>query len=572
MTRVLWACFTGWLAWCQLARAQAPDPGRDLELIESTERGEDPLGIDDSTRDLTRAAAALRAPKQVLPTASRGAALSAIDGVREQQHALHITLEHGLALVTVRMTFVSNAKHAAEIAYRLPFAGVLTGVQAEGLYRARAIQDERGRALSLQLAPIAAGGTAQLVVSYTAAAPVHGGVARFALPGRGYDPNLAPTTLSVDSRTLVELTPGGTFDPWLPLEVTGRLQKRDVAPGYLAEPFVAAPPRATWLFIDSSPSMEGPARNRLPPTLAALLTVLPEQTELHAFAFAARSAELGRFRAGEAPLARLTDAASLELGAASKPSAFARAVPTSGQRVVVLSDGIFDATPEEQRALSALRARGAQTWLLQLGDVPARLAGSFTHVLDVSSEAEAALHGGELSALEDRLRVIAARGGSGEEHVTRKPGKELAIERRMPVQALAAMSYESVPPAPAPDYTGMPRESVLAMLRTQLVPQARACLRSDRRGRADYAVALTFHAVFAEREVYEPRITGSIPRPLQECLSGLLPRLRVPAFTGRIRVHYPIFTEREAVQPALELEPALSQKLERAFGASPALP
>jgi hypothetical protein len=115
--------------------------------------------------------------------------------------------------------------------------------------------------------------------------------------------------------------------------------------------------------------------------------------------------------------------------------------------------------------------------------------------------------------------------------------------------------------------TGMPKESVLSMLRSQLVPRARACLRTDRRGRADYAVALTFHALFAQREVFESRVEGNVPAALRGCLDALLPGLTVPAFSGRIRVRYPIHTEREALPPVIELEPEVAEQLERTFGA-----
>jgi hypothetical protein len=555
VTRVLAACFSAISAWCDLGHAQPPDPGQELELIESTERGEDPLGIDDSTRDLTRAAAAIAKPKEVLPTAQRGAALSAISGVRESTHELMVTLDHGLATVTVRMSFVSTAKYAAEIAYRLPLPDGARIKRVTENVEALTIDDERGHALALRMGPI----TKELAVEveYEAEAPLHGGRARFRVEGRGYDPNLAATELRVGSKTLTLDDSAGALDPWLPIELTGTLRQRDVYDDrtrhYEATPLGKPIVRPTALYIDASPSMEGPARSRLTPTLAALLAVLPEQTPLRAFAFAASSLELGRFEAGDAPLIKLTDAALSDLGAATKLSAVdARA------RVIVLSDGAFD----DHRKL------GPDSWLVQLTDGPP--AKDFAHVVNVAAEAEAALHG-DLGALEDRLRAIVSN-ETGEQRVIVRAAPVVQFLRKTPIQAIAAIPYVDVPPPPPPAYTGMPKESVLSMLRTQLVPAARACLRSDRKGRADYAVALTFDAVFAQREVYQPRITGSIPAPLKHCLDEVLPKLRVPAFTGRIRVRYPIFTEREPVEPAIELEPETSQKLERAFGVAKALP
>jgi hypothetical protein len=137
---------------------------------------------------------------------------------------------------------------------------------------------------------------------------------------------------------------------------------------------------------------------------------------------------------------------------------------------------------------------------------------------------------------------------------------------------IAALPYlDRQAPLVAAD-TGLPKESVLSMLRTQLVPQARACLRVDRKGRGDYAVGLAFHALFAQREIYQARVEGHIDAPLRDCLEAILPKLRVPAFSGRIRVRYPIHTERAEEPPVVELEADTERQLERAFSPAPALP
>jgi hypothetical protein len=113
----------------------------------------------------------------------------------------------------------------------------------------------------------------------------------------------------------------------------------------------------------------------------------------------------------------------------------------------------------------------------------------------------------------------------------------------------------------------MPAESVLDMLRTQLVPRARACLRSDRKGRGDYAVGLTFRALFARREVLEAAVEGDVPEALRSCLLALLPKLRVPAFSGGVRVRYPIHTQREPPAPSIELTPEVETQVSRALAA-----
>jgi hypothetical protein len=656
----LWlvACLLGSHGWPVLgtaARAQTmPDPGRDLELIESTERSEDPLGLDESTgKELDRAASRIPKAKPVviLPSASRGAALSSIAGVRESAHAVTVRLEQGLAFVKLRLSFVSTAKHAAEIAYRLPLptSAVVTRLarceklvchaarpmldeatearahghespQKQASIVATPIVDGQGRALALRLVPIAAQGVLSVEVEYVAEAPWRDGRARFRLEPRGYDPNLAPTVLHVEAPRMTGLKPAGEqqADAWTALEVSASLP--DAAPplvqntsapcgaGRCTRRFSAlaraAPTlRPTWLFIDASPSMEGPARSRMSSVLAALLTVLPEATDVRALAFAARASELGRFSAGTAPLLQLSDATMLDLDAATLPSAalsLTRAeVARQKPRIVVLSDGLFDTSAREREALASARRQGAETWLLLLGEPPARLAETFSHVVELAALSDSVAHAEDLSALEDALRVVAAKGRSdgqraGAQRVLeRRPARPWVLSadshwlsywmrrdgiepsfRTAPSDSafIAALPYESVaPPAPVAD-TGLPKESVLSMLRTQLVPQARACLRTDRKGRADYAVGLAFHALFAQREVYEGRVEGSVPRALRACLEAILPRLRVPAFSGGIRIRYPIYTEREAEPPVIELEPELGKQLERAFSPARALP
>lgn len=667
-----WMCaLSAWLGQIlvchvSIAHAQrAPDPSNELQLIESTERSEDPLGIDESTgKELDRAAARLPKPKPnvILPSASQGAALSAIPGVRERAHDVQVRLAHGLAFVKVRLSFTSTAKHAAEIGYRLalPKTAVVTRVQVCALgtcsdalltphgerarpiatspsatsaartengqgsgpaISAEPIDDARGRALSLRIAPILPAATLEAQLEYVAEAGWLDGRARFRVEARGYDPNLAATDVHVEAAQLRAITPSAQLsaDPWTAIDLSASLPSstpsvrasqsaqcgsqtcsRTFEASARADPVV----RATWLLIDASPSMEGPARGRLSLALAALLGVLPEATDVRALAFAARAVELGRFRAGAAPLTQLSDATMLDLDAATEPKAalalLHAEIARERPRIVVLSDGLFNATKEQRDALDEARRLGAETFLVALGDTAPRLAGSFSHTLHVAELAEAAGHGDQLEPLEDALRIVTERTLSnglkaGEQRVREQRPRQtyplhaghwlplwLARDRPAPVWQsaasgatvpfIAAVPYRAQAVPEAPSDTGLPKESVLSMLRTQLVPQARACLRSDRKGRANYAVGLAFRAIFAQREVYEAQVDGTIPRPLRSCLEAILPKLRVPAFSGRIRIRYPIYTEREAEAPVIELEPDLSQQLERAFSERPRLP
>jgi hypothetical protein len=335
--------------------------------------------------------------------------------------------------------------------------------------------------------------------------------------------------------------------------------------------------------------MEGPARNTADRALTALLAQLPEATLLRAFAFAAEARELGRFEAESAPLALLSDALLQDLGGASRPGAalhLAKAdVAQARPRVLLLSDGKLDQAAV--RELAALRRHGAELWWIALSEEPSLLEAASDGVIRMAGDLD-----GERS--EERIAAALAprlpsglRAGEQRVHETGPPKPYLPRAKeswlsfwlaratpsalRTPGHAaagtIAAPAFVSVAALPRAPDSGMPKESVLSMLRNQLVPQARGCLRSDRKGRGDYAVALTFHALFADREAYDVHVEGKIPDALRKCLNDVVPRLRVPAFSGRIRVRYPIHTEREPESPVIELEGEALKQVDRVIGA-----
>jgi hypothetical protein len=485
--------------------------------------------------------------------------------------------------------------------------------------RAQIIRDGRGPALSLVMSSVVRGEPYDLQVSYLAEAPVRGGRARFTLPARGRDPHLAPSSVQVSTRYRGQLEPEGALqlDSAFELPVSVRLQGGHVERAtssalcgrarctrrFEARASQEARERPVWLLLDASPSMEGPARGRLEMALAALLEALPAQSPVRAIAFAAQAREIGSYHAATAPLATLGDALLADLGPGTRPSAL---LPVLGHeksgpapRLVLLSDARFDPAPREQRALEALTRRGSELWLVAVGDRAPAHSALFERtgggVLQVAALADQSLRTGNLEPLSEALRVIASerRAGTrpGEQRVLEslpakpfapgdKPhwlalwalrGQEsplwLTRDSARDTSAIAAPAYASVsPPAPPAD-TGMPAQSVLDMLRTQLLPRARACLRSDRKGRGDYAVQVTFHALFAQREISDVRIEGAIQEPLRECLESVLSELRVPAFSGRIRVRYPIHTEREPDPPVIQLEPDVAAQVERVIHA-----
>jgi hypothetical protein len=612
------------LVLCARAHAEprAPDVSEELKLFETTERGQDPLGIDDSTgRGLEEAARALK-PKPPPPkTALRGEVLTALEQVEESHHEVALRLAQGLAFVSTRVRFSSRSDAAAELAYRLPLpeVAVVTRVRVcsardcrdvtpntaqreppEPAVRAEAapflwavpIRDARGRALSILAGSVTKAAPLELEIDYVASAPVRGGKARFTLPSRGQDPRVRPAgvrvqsgypgallsadALSVDAAQRAQVV--ATLRQPVTVHEVARCHGRPCRRDYQAAPAAPLSARPVWLALDASPSMEGPARGRADAALAALLGALPAQTPVRVFAFAQRAVELGSYEAGGAPLAPLSDALLMDLGPSSRLSSVVMLGARERARLIVLSDGLLDDSARERRAQAQLHRLGVEPWLVALGDAPPAHPEPFAWVLPVAALADQALRDGDLEPLAEALSALASPPRSAGLFAGAERVRESAPLRAPPAMpsapwlahwlargasAVKAPAHAAAPPPPAPPDTGMPAVSVLDMLRTQLVPKARACLRTDRKGRGDYAVALTFHALFARREIAEARVEGTIEAKLRACLEAALDDLRVPVFSGRIRVRYPIHTEREPPPPVIELEPEVWKRVER---------
>jgi Mg-chelatase subunit ChlD len=622
-----------------LGEAQTGSPDPDLRLIESTERNEDPLGLDEATgKGLEEAAQALPKPTgPALPVAEHGQVMSAIPGVTERTHAVHVRLAQGLAFVEIELTFENRTPHAAQLAYRLAVpddatplsldvcasdcAEPSTDRKAQVTATLTRIRDARGSAFAL-LASRALGGVT-MRVKYVAQAPVIGGRVLWSYPARGFDPRIAPALVHAEASHMQLATEARTsVDAWrdhvLEARVVATLQEtraravcgsERIQRAFRAAAQRDASVRPTWLVLDASPSMEGPARSRAPIALAGLLAALPESTPLTVFAFGASVTRAGSFLAGAAELAKIGELLYAPHGSASKLS---KVLDSSGDvlrsekpRIVVLSDGQLEASQGERESLERARRRGAELWLIDLSDqaFDARVYDSFARngeILSVARLADQALSSSSLDRLTDALSTITARPvapglRAGSQHVEErrwpargsnaKPASlddewlcALAAEHASPATlhagrdtlppAIAALPYEAVAPSAPPVETGMPKQSVLNLLRTQLVPRSRACLRSDRKGRGDYAVGLTFRMTLARREIADAQILGEVPPALKSCLLDILDSLQLPWFSGRLLVNYPIHTEREPDPPTIELAPEVVDALDHAMKAT----
>ena len=116
------------------------------------------------------------------------------------------------------------------------------------------------------------------------------------------------------------------------------------------------------------------------------------------------------------------------------------------------------------------------------------------------------------------------------------------------------------------DGRGVPAETLLAMLRSRVVPAARACFRADRAGRADYSVRAGIAFTLADREILSTDITGELAPALRSCLLDALERLEVPRFEGTVVVRYPVYTEAAPPAPTIELTDGAARGVDRTFG------
>ena len=107
------------------------------------------------------------------------------------------------------------------------------------------------------------------------------------------------------------------------------------------------------------------------------------------------------------------------------------------------------------------------------------------------------------------------------------------------------------------------------MLRTRVIPAARACFRRDRRGREDYETRAVFHLELADREVVDVRVVGEIAAELRACLLSSVDGIEVPAFEGTVRARYPLYTVRAGPSATIELIPDVEDSLDEVIGDGP---
>ena len=292
----------------------------------------------------------------------------------------------------------------------------------------------------LRAAPLQPGRTLTLRVRYLAEVTTHGGIAHVRIPERERDPRTAPAEVSLRADTLLQPAIDGepsreahaTRDPWSPLDLTAT-QRSGGEPDTAIHTFrcgtqqcarlhAHAGPRAaraerTFLLLDISPSMVGPARGRVSPALATLMGTLHPRSMVRAVAFAATSRALVENWVSplDLPLAAMARAYRLNLGGATRfESAWHTLDARPEDHLILVGDGGLTLSESGKTAMQEARARGVRVSVINLEDRPIRpeLAALVEQtggvVAQVARESEEAARGRSSARLEEKLAALTA--------------------------------------------------------------------------------------------------------------------------------------------------------------------
>lgn len=607
-----------------VSAASGQESQEDLERLFPSGDTLDPLSTGDTS---SLAEVELASPRDVPPDSEVGEVLAAIPGARETEHHVFVHLRHGLASVTVRQVFAHSGRFAAEVLYRVPLPDgaslgsleVCSGTECraaeggsheefdasfvlDGGLAGAHIKVEEGLA-TLRVAPVRQGQNTEVRWSYVAPVRVRGGVARMVLPERGHDLRVAPARVtfiaegyegaSVQEEVLG--TRARLVEPWSATQLFAQVRpgqhtsrssyrcgQRWCTREYVESSVSSRRSVNLALALDVSPSTRGPARGRTADVVRALVRGLPAGSHVRAAAVAGRSVSiLERREAREVPQDLSARGVGLDLGAASRLDTVLEALELRrGDLMVVVGDGGL--TPGE-----ALRAPpGVHVHYIQVVDrevdegIRAFVRATGGQVWDASSA--------QGNALFEQLLSVTAN-GTGVGHARTLRGRrgtpiagargialsgevnELTIAGRANNAARAGVFVPTMETA-GDTATSFAAEPVLSLLRSRLIPAARACLRSDRRGREDYSVRAVYELTLADQEVVSAEVVGEMPNALRVCLRDAAGRLDVPAFAGRVQIRYPLYTEGASPAPTVELDGRASDAIDATFGNEPTTP
>ncbi|MFK8003816.1 MAG: hypothetical protein AB8H86_29910 [Polyangiales bacterium] len=597
------------------------------EAIERLFPSGDPLDPLSTGNTGSLAEVELASPRDVPPESEVGEVLAAIPGVRETEHHVFAHLRHGLASVTLRQVFAHSGRFAAEVLYRVPLPDgarlgsleVCNGSEcraAEGGNRGEFddsfgldgglagahIQMEDGYAM-LRVAPLRQGQNTEVRWSYVAPARVRGGVARMVLPKRGHDLRVAPARVTFiaegyESASIQEEVLGTRarlVEPWSSTQLYAQVRPgrrtarssyrcggRWCTREYVESSVSSRRPVNLALALDVSPSTRGPARGRSADVVRALVRGLPSGSHVRAAAVAGRSVSImERREVREVPQDLSARGVGLDLGAASRLDTVVDTLQLRrGDLMVVVGDGGL--TPgEELRAPPGVRVHYIQVVDRDVDEaIRAFVGASGGQIWDASSTEGDAL-------FEQLLSVTASGSGVGQSRTLRgrrgapvAGARAIAMSGEVSELAVAGRANHAAragefPAASEPTEnaaTSFASEPVLSLLRSRLIPAARACLRSDRRGREDHSVRAVYELTLADQEVVSAAVRGEMPDALRVCLRDAAGRLEVPAFAGRVQIRYPLYTQGVTPAPSVALDGAAGAAVDATFGNEPTTP
>ncbi len=145
--------------------------------------------------------------------------------------------------------------------------------------------------------------------------------------------------------------------------------------------------------------------------------------------------------------------------------------------------------------------------------------------------------------------------------VTALPNRFAVVERRT-CRAPAA----TVTAATTTRRASLSRVALLRTLRQRIIPRARDCFRSDRRGRAEYSTQVSLLLTLADQEIVDVRAEGAIEPTLRACMVRAADGLEVPPFEGVILARWPLYSRPELGPPTLELHPDLATAIDAIGG------
>ncbi|MCS6857719.1 MAG: hypothetical protein NZM37_08415, partial [Sandaracinaceae bacterium] len=113
-----------------------------------------------------------------------------------------------------------------------------------------------------------------------------------------------------------------------------------------------------------------------------------------------------------------------------------------------------------------------------------------------------------------------------------------------------------------------PPQSVQRALHRQILPCARDCFRSDRRGRSSHQARVEVEFVWHQGEIESIETKGNATPSLQDCVAQCFERLELPQVEHPLRVRWALYNLPEEREPPLPIDEELGASIEALFPTS----